>query len=133
MKQKYQKKDIYLQKKVNKLLVNQDQYDNIIMEYQEITNMLDNTPNQLHDFRTKNYIEINNQSRGVCKDNSDNKFKTTMLKSRLSDYSDAYILVKERITTTGAGADTAARQADKRNKGVIFKNSAPFINCKSYK
>ena len=69
----------------------------------------------------------------MCKDNSDNKFKTTMLKSRLSDYSDAYILVKERITTTGAGADTAARQADKRNKGVIFKNSAPFINCKSYK
>ena len=54
-----------------------------------------------------------------------------MLKSSLCDYSNAYILVKERITITGAGDDTAARQADERNKGVIFKNCAPFTNCKS--
>ena len=54
-----------------------------------------------------------------------------MLKSSLCDYSDAYILIKERITITGAGDNTAARQADERNKGVIFKNCAPFINCKS--
>ena len=27
--------------------------------------------------------------------------------------------------------DAAARQADEINKGVIFKNYAPFINCKS--
>ena len=54
-----------------------------------------------------------------------------MLKSSLCDYSNAYILVKGRITITGAGADTAARQADERDKGVIFKNCAPFINCKT--
>ena len=54
-----------------------------------------------------------------------------MLKSSLCDYSDAYMLVKGRITITGAGNDAAARQADERNKGVIFKNCAPFINCKS--
>ena len=53
-----------------------------------------------------------------------------MLKSSLYDYSDAYILVKGWITITGAGADAAARQAYKRDKGVIFKNCAPFINCK---
>ena len=53
--------------------------------------------------------------------------KTTMLKSSLCDYSDAYILVKGKIIIAGAGNDAAARQADERNKGVIFKNCAPSI------
>ena len=53
-----------------------------------------------------------------------------MSKSSLGDYSDAYIFVKGRILITGAGADAAAGQADERNKGVIFKNYFPFINCK---
>ena len=35
--------------------------------------------------------------------NSDIGFKTTMLKSSLCDHSDAYILVKRRITITGVG------------------------------
>ena len=52
-----------------------------------------------------------------------------MLKSNLCDYSDAYILVKGTITITGAGADAAARQADERDKEVVFKNCAPFTNC----
>ena len=43
--------------------------------------------------------------------------------------SDACILVKGKITITGAGADAAARQADERDKGVAFKNCAPFTNC----
>ena len=54
-----------------------------------------------------------------------------MLKSSLCDYSDAYILVKRRITITGAGDDAAARQADERSKEVIFNNCAPFTNCVS--
>ena len=45
-----------------------------------------------------------------------------MLRSNLGDYADAYILVKGTITITGARADAAARQADERDKGVIFKN-----------
>ena len=57
--------------------------------------------------------------------------KTTMLNSSLCDCSDAYIFVKGRITITGAGDDAAARKADERNKSVIFKNCAPFVNCKS--
>ena len=52
-----------------------------------------------------------------------------MLKSSLCDYSDAYILVKQKITITGAGDDAAARQADERDKGVAFKNCAPSTNC----
>ena len=101
------------------------------MEYQKIINLLDNTSNQLSKFRTKNWIEINDQSREVYNTKGDIRFKTTMLKSSLCDYGDAYILVKGTITITGAGADAAARQADERDKGVIFKNCAPFINCKT--
>ena len=52
-----------------------------------------------------------------------------MLKSSLCDYSDAYILVKGTITIAGEGADAAARHADERDKGVAFKNCAPFTNC----
>ena len=54
-----------------------------------------------------------------------------MAQSSLCGYSDTYILFKGTIAITGEGADAAARQADVRNKGVIFKNCAPFINCKS--
>ena len=62
--------------------------------------------------------------------NSDIRFKTIMLKSSLCDYSDAHILIKGTITITGAGDAAAVRQADERNKDVIFKNCSPFINCK---
>ena len=87
------------------------------MEYQKIANLLDdNKPNQPSKFRTKNWVEINDESRGTYNVNSQIKFKTTMLKSSLCDYSDAYILVKGTITITGAGADAAARQADERDK-----------------
>ena len=100
------------------------------MEYQKITNLLDdNKSNQPSKFRTKNWVEINDESRGTYNVNSQIKFKTTMLKSSLCDYSDAYILVKGTITIEGAGADTTARQADERDKVVIFKNCAPFTNC----
>ena len=71
------------------------------MKYQKIINLLDNTSNQTSKYRTKNWVEINYQSRGVYNTNSGIRFKTTMLKSSLSDYSDAYILVKRRITITG--------------------------------
>ena len=101
------------------------------MEYQKIINLLDNTSNQPPKSRIKNWTEIKDQSRGTYNTNSDIRFKTTMLKSSLCDYSDAYTLVKGRITITGAGENAAARQVDEENKGVIFENCAPFINCKS--
>ena len=99
------------------------------MEYQKIANLIDDASNQPSKFRTRNWIEINDESRGAYNVNSQIKFKTTMLKSSLCDYSDAYILVKGKITIAGAGNDAAARRADERNKGVVFKNCAPFINC----
>ena len=99
------------------------------MEYQKIANLIDDASNQPSNFRTKNWVEIKDESRGRYNVNSQIKFKTTMLKSSLCDYSDPYILVKGTITINGAGADAAARQADERNKGVAFKNCAPFTNC----
>ena len=98
------------------------------MEYQKIANLIDGTSNQPSKFRTKNWVEINDESRGTYNVNSQIKFKTTMLKSSLCDYSDAYILVKGKITITVAGEYAATRQADERDKGVAFKNCAPFIN-----
>ena len=107
------------------------------MEYQNIANLLETESNQASKFRTKNWVEINNKSRGTYTSN-DIKFKTTMLRSNLCDYLDAYILVKRTIIITGnvrlpAGRTEAqllvARQADKRDKGVIFKNCAPFTKC----
>ena len=60
-----------------------------------------------------------------------------MLKSSFCDYIDAYIILKWRITITGAEASAdaeagaEARQAGGRNKDLIFKNCSPSINCKS--
>ena len=55
--------------------------------------MLDSASNQPSKFRTKNWVEINDESRGTYTSN-DIKFKTTMLRYNLCDYADAYILVK---------------------------------------
>ena len=99
------------------------------MEYQKIANLLDNASNQPSKFRTKNWVEINDESRGGYTTGSDIEFKTTMLRSSVCNYADACILVKGTITITGAGDDAAARRADERNKGVIFKSCAPFTKC----
>ena len=81
----------------------------------------------MHQFRTRNWVEINDESRGTYNVNSHIKFKTTMLKSSLCDYSDAYILAKGTITVNNTAAADA--DANNTNKKVIFKNGAPFTNC----
>ena len=70
--------------------------------------MIDGISNQPSKFRTKNWVKTNGESRGKYTVNSQIKFKTAMLKFGLCDYSDAYILVKGKITITGAGDDTSA-------------------------
>ena len=97
------------------------------MKYKKIANLLDNVSNQPSKLKTKNLLEVNDESRGVYNANSHMKLKTRMLKSSLCDYSDAYILVKGKITvndTSDASAD-----ANNTNKKVIFKNCAPFTSC----
>ena len=75
----------------------------------------------------KTWVEINNESRGTYNVNNQIKFKTTMLKSSLCDYSDPYILVKGTIALNNTAAADA--NGNNTNKKVIFKNCAPFTNC----
>ena len=74
------------------------------MEYEKIINLLDNTPNQPTKFRTKNWVEINDESHGTYNANSQIKFKTSTLRSSLCDYSDVCILVSATITVAHTGA-----------------------------
>ena len=92
--------------------------------------MVDSESNQPSKFRTTNWVEINDESTGTYTSN-DIKFKTTKLRPNLCDYANAYILEKGTITVTAAGDDDSAKRLDERNKGVIFKNCAPFTKCKS--
>ena len=92
------------------------------MEYQ-IANLIDYASDQPSKFRTKIWVEINDESRGSYNVNSQIKFKTTLLKPTLCDYSDAYIVVK------GEGNDATARQSNEGLKGVAFKKCDPFTNC----
>ena len=79
------------------------------MEYEQVINLLGNTPNQPTKFRTKNWVEINNDSRGTYNRNSRIKFKTSMSRSSLCDYSDVYIVASGTIAITGAGANDTAK------------------------
>ena len=98
------------------------------MEYQKITSLIDReSSSKPSKFKTKNWVEINDESRGTYNVNSQIKFKTPMLKSSLCDYSDAYILVKGTINVNNTAAADA--DANNTNKKVIFKNCATFTNC----
>ena len=97
------------------------------MEYQKIANLLNNESNKPSKFRTRNWIEINNDSRGTYPVNKQIKFKTPVLRSSLCDYADAYILVNGNITVNNTAAEGVA--ANNSAKKVIFKNCAPFTNC----
>ena len=93
------------------------------MEYQKIANLLNDGSNK----PTRNWVEINDDVRCIYTPNKQVRFKTSMLRSSLCDYIDAYILVKENITVNNTAANGAA--ANNTDKKVIFKNCAPFTNC----
>ena len=87
------------------------------MKYQKLINLLDDTTNQPHEFKTKNWVEINDESRGVSNESSQIKFKTSVIRSNLRDYSDAYIHVKGTIEVPNTGTAAAPNN---RKKKVIF-------------
>ena len=97
------------------------------MEYQKIINLLNDESNKPSKFRTKNWIEINDDIRGAYSPNKQIRFKTAMLGSSLCDCSDVHILVKGNITVNNT-ADAGAA-ANKTNKKVIFKSCVPFTEC----
>ena len=96
------------------------------MEYQKIANLLNDGSSKPSKFKTRNWVEINDEARGTYSPNKQIKFNTSMLRSSLCDYSDPYkgnIAVNK---TAAAGAD-----ANNTNKKVISKNCASFTNCVS--
>ena len=90
------------------------------MEYQKLSNLIDGASNQPSKFRTKNWVEINDESRGTYNVNSQIEFKTAMLRSSSCDYSDAYLLVNGTIAVNNTAA--ASADPDNTNRKVIFKN-----------
>ena len=72
---------------------------------------------------TKKWVEVNDLSSSQYYVDKNTRFKTSMLRSDLCDYSNAYIVVKGTMTVEGDDDDK------KRNKKLIFKNNAPFRSC----
>ena len=71
---------------------------------------------------TKKWIEVYDQFEGNYNVNKEIRIKTSMLRSDLCDYSNAYIVVKGTITI-------GRPNTEERSKAVAFKNNTPFINC----
>ena len=96
------------------------------MEYQKITNLLDTTSDNVPRFITKKCIEVNDQSGSAgdrYKPNKQIRFKTSMLRSDLYDFSDAYIVVKGSITltkTNGRGIIDIRNRHLKTNHHLLF-------------
>ena len=96
------------------------------MKFQKIVNLFDTTSDDkdLPRFVTKKWIEVYDQTGRNCNINKEIRNKTSILRSDLSNFSDAYIVVEEAIIINGR-----AYASNKRNKSVAFKNNAPFVNC----
>ena len=87
------------------------------MEYDKINNLL------LSEFVTREHVRVNSLL-DTYKENKSIRFKTTMLRSNLCDYSNAYILVNGTITVAGNNLK------DKQNRPFLLKNNAPFISTR---
>ena len=94
------------------------------MEYQKISSLVDNdvvpsASNKPSIFRTRNWVEIKDDIRGVYSPNKEIRFKTAILRSSLYDYSDAYIFVKGNISVNNNAAAAAAE--NNTNIKAVFK------------
>ena len=90
------------------------------MEYDKINNSLGSESENLFKFITREYVRVNSLS-NTYDENKSIRFKTTMLRSDLCDYADAYILVNGTITVAG--------NHPRDNRPLILKNNSPFILC----
>ena len=72
---------------------------------------------------TRKWINVNGLSGSKYSVSKNIKFKTSVLRSDLCDSSDLYIVVKGKITVKTTDI------ANRRNKKVTFKNSAPVRSC----
>ena len=68
------------------------------MDYKKMINLLDNTPNHPSRFKSKIWVEINDESRRTYNKVNQTRFKTSVLRSSLCVYGVSYMLVKGIIT-----------------------------------
>ena len=118
------------------------------MEFQMIVDFIGTTSDNkdLPTFVIKNWIDVYDQSEGNYNVNKEIRIKTSMLRSDLCDFSNAYIVVKGNIfvtkktfnaddidepnnIATNVNASNTANNNAFGNKKLVFKNNAPFINC----
>ena len=95
-------------------------YNSIIMKYQKIINLLENTPNQPSKCRAKYWVETNDEAHVMYNKDCPIKFKTLMLKSSLCGYSDTYILAKGTITVAPAPVPAANPDNNYNNKEAVL-------------
>ena len=93
------------------------------MEFNKINNLLGPARDKVPRFITKKWIEIQSQSGSTYNTSKPIRFKTSMLRSDLCDYSDAYVWVKGKITVTDPNNNV---NFDRR---LTLKNNAPFTSC----
>ena len=93
------------------------------MEHYKISKLLNDSA--VSKLVPKKWIKVNDLSSGQYSANKNIRFKTSKLRSDLCDYSDAYTVVRGRITVEGDNDDKT------RKKKLIFKNNAPFRSCMS--
>ena len=93
------------------------------MEFNKINNLLGPAHDKVPRFINKKWIEVQSQSGSTYNTSKPIRFKTSMLRSDLCDYSDAYVWVKGKITVTNPN--------DKANfdKDLTLINNAPFVSC----
>ena len=80
-------------------------------------------------FITKKWVKVHVQSGSAqsrYKQSKQIRWKSSMLRSNLYDFSDVYIVVKGNISLTEA-VDRTCNEV--RNRFLVFKNNAPFTNC----
>ena len=114
------------------------------MEFQKIANFLHITSDNKDLLKcvTKKWTEAYDQSEGNYNVNKEIRIKTSMLRSDLFDFIDAYIVGKGNITVakkifTANDFEVPSNTADNATatnnafgeKKLVFKNNAPFINC----
>ena len=99
------------------------------METQKIVTLLNGSDNENSKFAIKKWYVIDSESKGNYSHHDPIKFLTKSIESSLSDYSDAYILVKGNITIKWRNAANTADIALGAITQVTFKNCTPLEKC----
>ena len=90
----------------------------------KIMNVLGTTPDEMPRLITKKWVEVHDESGDAndrYKPSKQIRFKTSMLRSDLYDFSDAYIVVRGTIAATNPDNNAYGKK-------LPLKNNAPFVS-----